>query len=159
MEWLCLDELPRHLAPVAGDLPDLGETFGPRLKRLRDAARLTQARLARIAGLAKSSVEQLERGRSPPALDSARRLARALEISINALLGDPEPPRRRSASMMAVLREPPLPGYKAVATTQERIDLLLRSLPEDDLSMVEKLLTTWENERARLQKAKPRPHR
>ena len=56
--------------------------FGPRLRRLREAAGLTQEELASRAGLTAKAVSALERGeRKRPYPHTVRSLAEALELS------------------------------------------------------------------------------
>lgn len=63
-------------------------TFAARLKRLREAAGLTQQQLADAAGLAQGAVADLERGRRPdPRLSTALALAGALGVSVERLGG------------------------------------------------------------------------
>ncbi|HVY62117.1 MAG TPA: helix-turn-helix transcriptional regulator [Planctomycetota bacterium] len=135
---------------MPANLPDLSTTFGPRLKRLREAAGFTQARLARASGVALGTIQQLEGKRSEPSLDSARHLASALGIDVNALLGDPEPPPLpRSSTLAVALREPPPPGYKPIPTRRERVNWLLGTLDERELAVVETLLEAYEGARAK----------
>ncbi len=62
--------------------------LGHRLKRLREARGLTQADLAKRAGLHRVYVTQLEIGvKTNPTLDTLQRLAKALRIPIPELLG------------------------------------------------------------------------
>ena len=60
---------------------------------------LTQAQLAREAGVSRALVAAVEQGRHVPAADAAVRIARALGTTVEALFA-PEPPR---ASAVAVL--------------------------------------------------------
>lgn len=56
------------------------------LRRLREARDWTQADLAKRAGLAFSSIQALESGRTKsPTLDTARKLAAALGVAVDAL--------------------------------------------------------------------------
>jgi transcriptional regulator with XRE-family HTH domain len=63
------------------------ETFGRRLKRLRTAAGLTQAELARAAGLPFDSVRNWEYDKREPALFAAVKLATALGVDLNIVAG------------------------------------------------------------------------
>ena len=62
------------------------ESLGERIRRLRRAQALTQAQLARGAGCAQSQVSAWELG-LVPSLESAIRLARALSVTLDALVG------------------------------------------------------------------------
>jgi transcriptional regulator with XRE-family HTH domain len=64
-----------------------------RLKALRKAAGLTQQALAFKAGLSVSAVVQIENGTIPdPRLSTVRSLARGLEVSLDELGAEDEPP-------------------------------------------------------------------
>jgi transcriptional regulator with XRE-family HTH domain len=63
--------------------------FGERLKRLRELAGLSQSELARRSGVRRPIINMLESGaRTGLTAESARRLARALDITVDYLLGD-----------------------------------------------------------------------
>lgn len=68
---------------------------GALIRERRKALGLTQEQLAEILGVTQGSVGQMEagiRGKSPR-LSTLRRLAAALEVSLEALIGDePAPP-------------------------------------------------------------------
>lgn len=70
---------------MAGE-PQDAAIFGATLRELRQAAGLTQERLAGVAGLTTSFVNNLERGVKVPSLTSIVKLARALEVDPGALL-------------------------------------------------------------------------
>jgi transcriptional regulator with XRE-family HTH domain len=61
--------------------------FGSRLQKLREVRGLTQAELGRRAGIAAASVSHFETGQRAPSLESLVKLADALEVSADALLG------------------------------------------------------------------------
>src|SRR5262252_907258 len=67
------------------------QSFGARLKALREAAGFTQVELATIAGLSAHAVSALERGqRRRPHVDTVRALCAALDLtgaSRDALVG------------------------------------------------------------------------
>jgi transcriptional regulator with XRE-family HTH domain len=58
----------------------LNRTFGPNLKRCREAAGLTQEDLAHLAGLHPTYVSLLERGKRNPGFGITVKLIGALEI-------------------------------------------------------------------------------
>jgi transcriptional regulator with XRE-family HTH domain len=70
-------------------------TFAEKIKRLREAAGLTQAQLAQGAGLSLGIVRDYEQSKKEPTLRSAFKLAEALGVSCEAfkdcLDGSPEP--------------------------------------------------------------------
>jgi transcriptional regulator with XRE-family HTH domain len=65
--------------------------FGPRLKELRTRAGLSQAALAKIAGLAQSRVAEYESAttRYAPTWETVIRLSLALEVSTEVFLREP----------------------------------------------------------------------
>src|SRR5437899_4219009 len=58
-----------------------------RLQKLRETRRLTQAELGRKAGMAAASISHFETGQRTPSLDSLVKLADALQVSVDTLLG------------------------------------------------------------------------
>jgi transcriptional regulator with XRE-family HTH domain len=78
--------------------------IGDQVKRLRAAAGLTQQALAIRAEMSISAVVHIESGRIPnPRLETLRKLAKALDVSLDELAGDedsgeaeePKKPKRR----------------------------------------------------------------
>jgi len=65
------------------------ESFPGRLKELRQAAGLTQSRLAELAGLSKNGIAQLEQGSRDPAWATVFALAQALRVSTDAFTQKP----------------------------------------------------------------------
>src|SRR5258708_38388351 len=66
---------------------DLTEQFGRRLQSMRELRHLTQAQLGSRAGMAAASVSHFETGQRAPSLESLVKLADALDVSVDALLG------------------------------------------------------------------------
>src|SRR5262245_35674793 len=64
------------------------ETTGQRLKRLREAAGLSQHQLAAAAGVQVASLQNWEQDRRSPNVRVVRRLANALGVSTDQLIGD-----------------------------------------------------------------------
>jgi transcriptional regulator with XRE-family HTH domain len=64
---------------------------GERLKELRTARGLTQAQLGERVGLNRLAVQNMERGTRKIAAEEALVLARAMDVRVGALLGEPEP--------------------------------------------------------------------
>ncbi len=75
------------------DLPRLGH----HIRELRLATGRTQADIARLAGLAESTVGAVEAGRSNPSLPTIVALARALGVSIDQIVAAATAPRGRVA--------------------------------------------------------------
>ena len=65
----------------------IGEKFRSNLKTIREMRGLTQAQVGIRAGIAAASISHFETGQRVPALDSLVKLADALEVSIDVLLG------------------------------------------------------------------------
>jgi transcriptional regulator with XRE-family HTH domain len=64
-------------------------TFGERLKRLRELAGFSQAELARRADMNRAVINMLESGvRTGITVETARKLARALNVTLDYLVGD-----------------------------------------------------------------------
>ena len=60
--------------------------FGERMRILRDRRGLTQARFAKLAGVAADTVSRIEGARFSPSLDTMLKLAEALDLPLEALL-------------------------------------------------------------------------
>ncbi len=77
-------------------------TIGERLKSLRELKGLSQNELARRAGINRPTISELESGRQQDVtVETARRLARALEVSLNMLVGEDEEETMPAALAMA----------------------------------------------------------
>ena len=63
--------------------------FGERLTQLRRRRGLTQAQLARLAGLTQQGICLLEQGKRRPLLETCQKLANALEVDPVELLKEP----------------------------------------------------------------------
>jgi transcriptional regulator with XRE-family HTH domain len=63
------------------------ESFGERLRRIREEKRMNQTDLAAKTGLQPSAVSHFESGRRSPSFDNLKRLADALAVTIDFLLG------------------------------------------------------------------------
>jgi transcriptional regulator with XRE-family HTH domain len=66
--------------------------MGQRLKRLREAAGMSQPQLATAAHVPVSTLRNWEQDRRVPRLDAALSLARALRVSLDELAGAVLPP-------------------------------------------------------------------
>jgi transcriptional regulator with XRE-family HTH domain len=66
----------------------VGERFANRLQRLRQTAGLSQPQLAAIALCPVGTLRNWEQGRRLPYLDTAVRLAKALNVTLDELAGD-----------------------------------------------------------------------
>jgi transcriptional regulator with XRE-family HTH domain len=63
------------------------EVFAERLRVARDKRRLNQGDLAKRAGLQASAISHFETGTRKPSFDNLRRLADALDVTTDFLLG------------------------------------------------------------------------
>lgn len=61
--------------------------FSDRLKGLREKNDMTQEQLAKVSGVSPRTIQRYECGTSRPRLDAAEKLAKALNISVDQLLG------------------------------------------------------------------------
>lgn len=94
--------------------------FGARLRRLREAAGLTQEELAEKAGLTARGISDLERGaRNRPYPHTVRSLAAALEL-----------PEDESSSLLAAVPK------RSRTTTEEAVDVFAPTLPVPSTSLV-----------------------
>ena len=62
--------------------------FNERLKELREKSKLTQEQLAKISGVSSRMIQRYEYGTSRPRLDAAEKLAKALNVTTDQLLGN-----------------------------------------------------------------------
>lgn len=69
------------------DLPAGEVSVAAHLRKAREMRGLTQAGLGQRAGMAAASISHFETGQRIPSLESLVKLADALEISVDALLG------------------------------------------------------------------------
>lgn len=72
----------------AMDLPELVTwTLGRNLKRIRNKApKMTQAELAKAAGVSRATITEIESGESDPRLHTLVKLAIALEVTLATLV-------------------------------------------------------------------------
>lgn len=71
---------------MATDTTAFYKELGQRLSRARQAARLKQEDLARIVGLSRTSLSNVEQGRQPVQAHTLVQLAQALGVSVMSLL-------------------------------------------------------------------------
>ncbi len=70
-----------------------GETMGTRLQRLRQAAGMSQPQLAVKAGVPLQSLRNWEHDRREPLVGAAARLAKAMGVSLDELVGPVQLPK------------------------------------------------------------------
>jgi transcriptional regulator with XRE-family HTH domain len=69
------------------------EEFWERLRKVREGKGLSQSELAHKAGFQPSAIAHFESGRRAPSFDNLRRLADALAVTIDFLLGRETEPK------------------------------------------------------------------
>lgn len=79
------------------DDPSPSDIFKERLRKARDLRGWSQGELAEKAGMPASSVAHFEIGARKPSFDSLRRLANALEVTTDYLLGRVDEPELAQA--------------------------------------------------------------
>lgn len=68
------------------------EIFARRLENTRKMRNLQQAELAKKAGLQPSAISHFETGTRKPSFDNLRRLAQALDVTVDYLMGRTDEP-------------------------------------------------------------------
>lgn len=71
---------------------------GKRLRQLRDRAGLTQVELAMKAGINAMACSRIERGAVQPTVATLQSLAKALDVTVDDMLADPDPEPAEVAS-------------------------------------------------------------
>ncbi|MFA9479726.1 helix-turn-helix domain-containing protein [Phycisphaerales bacterium AB-hyl4] len=94
-----------------------------RVLAARQQCGMTQAELAEAAGLQQSVIAQIEGGRRKPSFDNLRRLALALHVSADHLLGLDEDSTSSPPAIAAIMR-------------------IIRDLPDDDLELLSAMAET-----------------
>jgi transcriptional regulator with XRE-family HTH domain len=75
------------VAPTAGNRPDdLGVVVGENLRRMRTRRNLSLEGLAKLSGVSRAMLNQIELGRSTPTINLVFKIARAFEVPFSALL-------------------------------------------------------------------------
>lgn len=94
--------------------------FGKRLKIIRLARNLTQEKLEAKSGVSSAMISHFETGeRQKASADNLVKLAEALNVSIDYLLGQSDEPELRDARVQAVLR-------RLSEASDEKIDQTVR---------------------------------
>lgn len=77
---------PDHLRLIEGEDRDLRAQMGARLRRLREKSGLSQQQVSARSGVAQESLSRLENGRRDPRLETLRKLARGMDVTLPELL-------------------------------------------------------------------------
>ncbi len=81
------------------------ESFGDRLRKERDAKKLSQAELADKTGFQPSAISHFESGRRSPSFDNLKRLADALNVTIDYLIGRKSEPTTAGPAAEQLFRD------------------------------------------------------
>lgn len=102
---------------------DIHDRLSRNIRQLRDARGLTQVRAAQLCGLPRATWAHLESGSANPTLQVLHKVAMALQVSIEELLGAPRaevrhypadqvPVRRRGGALVRKLLPDSIPGME-----------------------------------------------
>ena len=78
-------------------MSDVTARFGKRLREAREEASISQERLAELAGLHRTYVSSVERGKNNISLVNIERLALALGVSMRDLMPADAPPVKKKS--------------------------------------------------------------
>ncbi len=86
---------------------DLAKIFGDKVRSLRGDRKLTQVRLAELAGVSEEWIRRIERGEASPSFETVEALALALQARPVELFDDgrPDTPTERFADAVTSLEE------------------------------------------------------
>lgn len=101
------------------------DIFQERLKAARDLRKLNQTDLATKAGLPPSSVSHFEAGARKPSFDNLKRLAGALNVTTDYLLGRSDTPEG-SGTTGKLHRDMHKLSSDDLKLTEEFVDMLIR---------------------------------
>lgn len=79
--------------------------FGNRLRQAREKKLLSQAELAEKTGFQPSAISHFESGRRAPSFDNLRKLADALSVTIDFLLGREAEPHSAGPTVQKLFRD------------------------------------------------------
>jgi len=82
----------------------MGTSFGDTLRETRQRKELSQSDLAEKAGLQPSAISHFESGRRMPSFDNMKKLADALTVTIDFLMGRKEQPETAGPSSDQLFR-------------------------------------------------------
>jgi len=104
------------------------ESFGERLRRLREEKGVSQSELASKAGFQPSAVAHFESDRRSPSFENLRRLADALTVTIDYLLGRETEPKSAGPIAEQLFRD----FSRMSAQDQETVADIAKMLAEKD---------------------------
>jgi len=125
------------------------ESFGTRLRSLRERAGMSQTELAKQLGTDQNHISRWERNASQPEIETVERLAAVLGVSaVELLTGQPPKPPKRTIRLTADNFAAHLPTDYAASLVEGF------TVPEDGIDhddwIVSKLLAWLQRENARL---------
>ena len=106
------------------------DIFTERLRKARELRGMTQTQLAAESGLPPSSVSHFEAGARKPSFDNLKRLATALDVTTDYLLGRSDTPDA-SGTAGRLHRDMHKLSSDDLKLTEEFVDLLLRRGSQD----------------------------
>lgn len=83
----------------------MAEEFAERLRMAREAKGLSQTELAERTGFQPSAISHFETGRRSPSFDNLRRLADALSVAVDYLLGRVDQPKSAGPKVQQLFRD------------------------------------------------------
>ena len=87
--------------------------FGERLKNFREQKNLTQEELASLSDISARSIQRYENGTNRPRVEAAEKIAKALDIQVDVLLGTND---------MLVAEAKSKYGYRGAKQAQELVE-------------------------------------
>lgn len=102
--------------------------FGSRLRKIRDDKGLSQSELAEKAGMQPSAISHFESGRRAPSFDNLKRLADALSLTVDYLLGRQADPQTAGPKAEQLFRN----FERLSADDQETVTNFAKMLAEKD---------------------------
>lgn len=105
--------------------------FSERLTDFREKMNLSKADLARMTSLSSSAITQYEKGKKAPSIINVRRLAEALDITVNDLCGTDSEERWKESPVTALLTTLELFQFQVVEIGANTITLGLKKDSSD----------------------------
>lgn len=124
------------MAPQRSEKVEEMRTFAERLRRHREMKGWSQQKLGEMVGMPSTLISQYERQLSIPRVDTAQRLADALGVSVDYLLG------RTHVYLVEYPREVERIGE---VWGEEMIETLFRAkhIPAEDRKVIAELIRKW----------------
>jgi transcriptional regulator with XRE-family HTH domain len=108
------------------------EEFPERLREARKAKGLSQADVADRAGLKPSAISHFETGRRSPSFNNLKRLADALSVSVDYLLGREDEPKAVGPKVQQLFRHFEKMSSEDQAFLEEFVDRLRKKDETDE---------------------------